>query len=235
MWKNHSRRKGRTIPSGSSRVLGQFKPGSMSVLRRGLEVHYAIPLWHAAGMSLTVRLYSQTQCFSKIASLDVYLVTVPYLVHHCLAHRSMQNESQNESEHTPALCSKHRVMPAPNPSHPCAMYYSLCLTVGPSRTCPWFWKESGQGIVRHLSPLTKSGKSHVLISSSSLWPCHPSPVPAAQRDSETDASVRVEWAWLAGNEWEFDYAALQSRANTIKRPAGRTWRKEVASLSLSPC
>lgn len=45
MWKNHSRRKGRGIPSGSSRVLGQLKPGSVPGLRWGLGLHYATPLW----------------------------------------------------------------------------------------------------------------------------------------------------------------------------------------------
>lgn len=46
--------------------------------------------------------------------------------------------------------------------------------------------------------------------------------PAVQRDT-----VRAEWARLARNEWEFDYAALHSWANTIKRLAGRIQRKEA--------
>lgn len=60
--------------------------------------------------------------------------------------------------------------------------------------------------------------------------------PAAQRDAaETDVSVRAERARLAGNEWEFDYAALHSQAKAIKRLAGRTRRKEAPPLPLSPC
>lgn len=60
--------------------------------------------------------------------------------------------------------------------------------------------------------------------------------PAAQRDAaETDVSVRAEWARLAGNKWEFDYAALHSQAKAIKRLAGRTQRKEAPPLPLSPC
>lgn len=51
--------------------------------------------------------------------------------------------------------------------------------------------------------------------------------PAALRDAETDLSVRAGRARLAGNDWEFDYAALHSRANAIKMPAGRTRRKEA--------
>lgn len=50
---------------------------------------------------------------------------------------------------------------------------------------------------------------------------------APQRGTETDISVRAEWAWLAGKEWEFDYGALHSQANMIRRPAGRTQRQEA--------
>ena len=71
-------------------------------------------------------------------------------------------------------------------------------------------------------PAVPAGASHLLS-------------PAAQRDAETDVSVRAERARLAGNEWEFDYAALHSQANTIKRLAGRTQRMEAPSLLLQPC
>lgn len=37
-----------------------------------------------------------------------------------------------------------------------------------------------------------------------------------EQDAETDVSVRAERARLAGNEWQFDYAALHSPTNTIK-------------------
>lgn len=57
---------------------------------------------------------------------------------------------------------------------------------------------------------------------------------AAQRDAETDVSVRAERARLAGNEWEFDYAALHSRANTIKKPAKQGCEEGGPSLPLSP-
>lgn len=40
---------------------------------------------------------------------------------------------------------------------------------------------------------------------------------------------------FAEDEWEFDYTALHSQANTIKRLAGRTQGKEAPSLPLSPC
>lgn len=175
------------------------------------------------------------QCFSRIASLDVFnllLHTVPYPVHHCLACRNIQNEIQNESEHMLALCSKHRIMPLQ--IHPtlvpcttaCGAQQSLSLVLGGVRA-------------RHSEMLVTPNQS--------LWGANCSFLalpfgcathllsPAAQRDAETDVSVRVKRAWLAGNEWEFDYAALQSRANTIKRPAGRTWRKEIPSLSFSSC
>lgn len=71
-WRNISRREDRSIPSGSSMVLDQLKPGSMSRLRLGLGAVLRCP---APALlqecPCTTGLYPHPPSFSKTASWDV--------------------------------------------------------------------------------------------------------------------------------------------------------------------
>lgn len=134
---------------------------------------------NAAGMSLHSQAVPTTSLFLQNCLMGCFyllLHTVPYPVHHCLAHKNIQNESQNESEHTstvhqaqgdansesiPPLCH------ALEPVSDSGAQQSLSLVLERVR--------AGETLACH--PRPRFVRSHLLISSTSLWPCHPSPFP----------------------------------------------------------